>query len=140
MLPADVNWGLLRGAGEGRPTPSRTSYMAKDTDDPFKWETLFRSKELRYLDAHARLGNILIPERVIQMLKLSATALLSLTLLAGCLQSPLATSSEAQRMSLKSLCWRYVNTPPSNNFHGHAKAELQKRNVKLSSCFAIANS
>ena len=84
VLPADVNWGLLRGAGEGRPTPSRTSYMAKDTDDPFKWETLFRSKELRYLDAYEKLGIALIPKRVVQMLKLSVTALLSLTLLAGC--------------------------------------------------------
>ena len=62
------------------------------------------------------------------------------TLLASCgrtVQSPLATPSEATRMSLGVLCERYVNWPPNNNFHKYAKIELNRRGIKPSECFSV---
>jgi len=55
----------------------------------------------------------------------------------GTLQSPLATSSEATRMSLGVLCDRYVNFGPANNWHKYAKEELHRRGIKPSECFSV---
>ena len=74
------------------------------------------------------------------MKKLLIFVILS-TPLSGCggsVQSPIATSNEASRMSLGILCNRYVNFPPTNNFHVHAKNELDRRGISASECFAIA--
>ena len=60
------------------------------------------------------------------------------SILSGCgMQSPLATSKEASRTSIGILCNRYVNFPPSDNFHMYAKEELQKRGIDLSSCLSM---
>lgn len=55
----------------------------------------------------------------------------------GTMQSPFATSSNATKMSLGTLCSRYVNNRPTDNWHKYAKEELHRRGIKPSECFSV---